>query len=163
MKGVADMTRAIERRKFDEEGNELIRGDIVMAYFPYIDDELDEDMIKEFESVLKHFPNFKVENIKKSSCVQTGVRPAVVVQNDKGNIHSPVVQLSPITSQSKKPLPTHVSVENLNGTGLIKRSTILVEQTKAIDKHFIFGKIGRLNHHLIPNLDRAICVEYGIG
>lgn len=157
------MTRAIERRRFDEEGNELIRGDIVMAYFPNLDSDLDEEQLREFESVLKHFSDYNMENIKKPSSVQKGIRPAVVVQNDKGNIHSPVIQLSPITSRSKKSLPTHVPVENLNGTGLIKKSTILVEQTQLIDKHFIFGKIGKLNHHLIPNLNRAVAIEYGIG
>lgn len=157
------MTRAIERRRFDEEGNELIRGDVVMAYFPSLDSDLDEEQLKEFESVLKHFSDYHIEDMEKSSSVQTGVRPAVVIQNDKGNRHSPVIQLSPITSQIKKPLPTHVPVENLNGTGLIKKSTILVESTRPIDKHFIFGKIGKLNHHLIPNLNRAIAIEYGIG
>lgn len=156
------MARAVERN-FGIDKRELVRGDIVMAYFPELE-EADEEMLKEYEDVLKHFPDYNLEEAEKnSSSVQTGVRPAVVVQNDAGNKYSPVIQLSPITSQYKKNLPTHVPVENLNGTGLIKRSTILVESTRPIDKHFIFGRIGKLNHHMIPNLNRAVAIEYGIG
>lgn len=157
------MARAVERN-FGIDKRELVRGDIVMAYFPELE-EADEEMLKEYEDVLKHFPDYNLEEAEKnSSSVQTGVRPAVVIQNDMGNRFSPVIQLSPITSsQSKKSLPTHVSVENLNGTGLIKRSTILVESTRPIDKHFIFGRIGKLNNRMIPNLNRAVAIEYGIG
>ena len=156
------MARAVERN-FGIDKRELVRGDIVMAYFPELE-EADEEMLKEYEDVLKHFPDYNLEEAEKnSSSVQTGVRPAVVIQNDMGNRFSPVIQLSPITSQYKKSLPTHVPVENLNGTGLIKRSTILVESTRPIDKHFIFGRIGKLNHHMIPNLNRAVAIEYGIG
>ena len=156
------MARAVERN-FGNGKRELVRGDIVMAYFPEVE-EADEEMLKEYEDILKHFPDYNLEETEKSSSVQTGVRPAVVVQNDAGNKFSPVIQLSPITSsQSKKSLPTHVSVENLNGTGLTKKSTILAESTRPIDKHFIFGRIGKLNHRMIPNLNRALAIEYGIG
>lgn len=156
------MARAVERN-YGADKRELSRGDIVMAYFPELE-EADEEMLREYEDVLRHFPDYSLEEAEKnSSSVQTGVRPAVVIQNDMGNKFSPVIQLSPITSQSKKSLPTHVPVENLCGTGLTKKSTILVESTRPIDKHFIFGRIGKLNHHLMPNLNRAICVEYGLG
>lgn len=162
MKGGDIMARAVER-KFKADERELSRGDIVMAYFPELDSEFDNEQLKEFEAVLKHFSDYRMEDMEKDSSVQTGVRPAVVIQNDMGNKHSPVIQLSPITSQSKRNLPTHVSVENLYGTGLVKKSTILVESTRPIDKHFIFGKIGKLSHHLMPNLNRAVAIEYGIG
>ena len=34
--------------------------------------------------------------------VQGGCRPVIIVQNDIGNIHSPNVQVIPLTSQKKK-------------------------------------------------------------
>ena len=41
---------------------------------------------------------------------QGGVRPAIVVQNDKGNKYSPTVQVAPITSKMKKRIPTHINI-----------------------------------------------------
>ena len=40
---------------------------------------------------------------------QGGLRPVLVIQNDKGNKHCPTVIIAPITSKGKKYyLPTHV-------------------------------------------------------
>ena len=46
------------------------------------------------------------------SHVQQGVRPVVVVSNDAANRYSPVVTVVPLTSQRKKPLPTHVVIRD---------------------------------------------------
>lgn len=40
--------------------------------------------------------------------IQGGVRPYVVVSNDKGNLHSDFCMAVPLTSKTRKaPLPTH--------------------------------------------------------
>ncbi len=41
---------------------------------------------------------------------QRGGRPAIIVSNDMANKHSPNVSVVYLTSQEKKPLPTHVEV-----------------------------------------------------
>lgn len=41
---------------------------------------------------------------------QRGDRPAIIVSNDMANKHSPNVSIVYLTSQEKKPLPTHVEV-----------------------------------------------------
>ena len=63
---------------------------------------------------------------------QGGVRPVVVVQNDKGNKYSTTLIVAPISKKlTKPPLPTHVvfSVNELNYI-----SMILLEQLRTIDK-----------------------------
>ena len=41
---------------------------------------------------------------------QSGVRPAVVVQNDTGNTHSPTTIVCPLTSKQKSMAATHVNL-----------------------------------------------------
>ena len=67
---------------------------------------------------------------------QSGIRPAIIIQNDKGNEHSPTTIVASITSQEKRYLPTHVVVKPYQ-SGLNKVSTILMEQVRTIDKRTI--------------------------
>ena len=70
-----------------------------------------------------------------SGSEQTGVRPAVVFQNNMGNLHSPNVIVLPLTSKYKKPnQPTHVIVP-ADGTGLKLNSMVLCENPVCISKH----------------------------
>lgn len=64
--------------------------------------------------------------------VQSGIRPCVVVSNDKGNLHSNIYTVVPLTSRHKTYLPTHV--------GLSSGSTALCEQTTTISEKQILRK-----------------------
>lgn len=74
--------------------------------------------------------------------VQSGIRPAIVVSNDKNNRYSPNVTVVPVTSKSKKYLPTHVFVGTQGG--LSRASTVLCEEIMPVDKKRITGYIGRI-------------------
>ena len=74
---------------------------------------------------------------------QSGIRPAIIIQNDKGNEHSPTTIVASITSQEKRYLPTHVIVKPYQ-SGLNKVSTILMEQIRTIDKSRIISKVGHI-------------------
>ena len=74
---------------------------------------------------------------------QSGIRPAIIIQNDKGNEHSPTTIVASITSQEKRYLPTHVMVKPYQ-SGLNKVSTILMEQVRTIDKSRILSKVGHI-------------------
>ena len=74
---------------------------------------------------------------------QSGIRPAIIIQNDKGNEHSPTTIVASITSQDKRYLPTHVVVKPYQ-SGLNKVSTILMEQVRTIDKSRILSKVGHI-------------------
>ena len=66
-----------------------------------------------------------------------------IIQNDKGNEHSPTTIVASITSQEKRYLPTHVIVKPYQ-SGLNKVSTILMEQIRTIDKSRIISKVGHI-------------------
>ena len=53
---------------------------------------------------------------------ESGIRPAVIIQNDIGNYHSPTTIVSAITSQPKNNMPTHIFINNQS---LPKDSVIL--------------------------------------
>lgn len=70
-----------------------------------------------------------------------GMRPAVVVSNDRTNRHAEIVTVIPLTSAKKHPLPCHVAVA---GYGLERESVALTEQIVTISKECRAGGSGRL-------------------
>ena len=85
---------------------------------------------------------------------QGGMRPVCCIQNQTGNRHSPTTIVAPITSQSKKPLPTHIV---LSGQPDIEEDSVLMmEQIRTIDKSRIGQLVGRLSPDLLEKLDRAL-------
>lgn len=76
---------------------------------------------------------------------QGGIRPAVIVQNNKGNKFSPTVLVIPMTSEIKKVnMPTHNIMHKNKFNGLDEDSMLLGEQTTVIDKKRILYKRGSL-------------------
>lgn len=93
---------------------------------------------------------------------QGGVRPVLVVQNDKGNKHSPTIIVSAITSSTTKAnLPTHIPVAS-NAKGLSKDSIILLEQIRTIDKSRLQSRIGQLDEQTMHKVNQAINISLGI-
>lgn len=65
---------------------------------------------------------------------QTGWRPGLVFQNNKGNRHSPNIIALPLTSAVKKTTqPTHVLIPS-QGTGLLLDSMVLCENPERMAK-----------------------------
>lgn len=96
-----------------------------------------------------------------SGSEQQGIRPSVIVQNDKGNKHSTTVIVSAITSKGKKNLPTHVNIKKGGKSNLSFDSTVLLEQIRTVDKKRIRGeRIGQVEN--LTDIDRAIMVSLGI-
>ena len=89
--------------------------------------------------------------------VQAGIRPVIIIQNDKGNEYSPTVIVTPMTTKHKKPLPTHSTTY---ATGI--RSTVLTEHIKTIDKTWLGKKLGELTRQEMEELDRALSVSIGL-
>lgn len=85
---------------------------------------------------------------------QGGYRPVVILQNNKGNKFSTTVIVAPISSRmTKNPLPTHVIVEN---EFLEKKSVILLEQIRTIDKQRISERVGVINQDVMDSVNKAI-------
>lgn len=91
---------------------------------------------------------------------QGGIRPVVIIQNDKGNKYSKTVIVAPISKKmSKPPIPTHVI---FSADSLSYVSMILCEQLRTIDKKRLGQWICTLDHETIHKVDHAICVSLDI-
>ena len=88
---------------------------------------------------------------------QGGCRPVLVIQNDKGNYHSPTVIVAAITSRRKSKLPTHVRIRGIRR--LDKSSMVLLEQIRTIDKKRLGDYIGRVNHRQMQKVNEALRIS----
>lgn len=82
---------------------------------------------------------------------QHGIRPAVIVSNNVGNIHSTTVLAIPITSRQKSKLPTHVKIP-VGVAGLYKASTVLCENMANISKERIREYIGKMPKYFMKQI-----------
>ena len=87
---------------------------------------------------------------------QLGRRPAIVFQNNVGNLHSPNVIVLPLTSSLKKlSQPTHVLLK-ADEAGLRVDSMVLCENPVTISK----AKVGSYITTVPDNLMREIAIGY---
>ena len=89
---------------------------------------------------------------------QAGGRPGIIVSNDVGNEHSPVVIVVYLTTQEKKVLPTHVKISSA-----AKPSVALCEQIKTVYKARLGNYIGQISDTEQKCLDKALAVSIGLG
>ena len=93
---------------------------------------------------------------------QGGVRPVVIVQNDRGNRFSPTVICAAMTSRlGKSDLPTHVWV-SARDSGLKSDSLVLCEQIRTIEKKRLKGRAGRIAGLALARVDEALLAAMGI-
>lgn len=93
---------------------------------------------------------------------QGGVRPCLIIQNDKGNEYSPLTIIAPITSKKfTKEFPTNVFIDK-EDSKLNKDSTILLNQIRTIDKKRIIKKLSHLNEFITKKVDLAIKISLDI-
>ena len=67
-------------------------------------------------------------------------RPAIILQNNKGNLHSPTTIVAPITDEIKTNLPTHVDIKDLKPDSNIQ-GMILIEQLRCISKNRLSNRL----------------------
>ena len=94
---------------------------------------------------------------------QGGIRPVLIIQNDRGNKYSPTVIAAAITSQTNKTrLPTHIEIDSQN-CGLKSDSVVLTEQIRTIDKSRLKEKIGHIEDmNVINKINNALGVSFGL-
>jgi mRNA interferase MazF len=91
---------------------------------------------------------------------QGGTRPCLVIQNDRGNRHSPTVIVAAITSRKKRVLPTHVPIDT---DCLPHHSIVLLEQIRTVVKSRFLSFSGRISAGQMKSVERAIDVSLGKG
>ena len=93
---------------------------------------------------------------------QGGVRPVVIVQNNRGNHFSPTVICAAMTSRvSKSDLPTHVWV-SARDSGLHRDSLVLCEQIRTLEKSRLRAHAGRLSGLAMRRVDEALFSALGL-
>ncbi len=88
-------------------------------------------------------------------------RPALVVSNDINNAHSPIVSISPITSNVKRVYSFEVEVPSGIG-GLKTRSKVMVNQTRAVDKIRLIKRLGYLPDKFMEQINNALKLHYNL-
>lgn len=81
---------------------------------------------------------------------QKGIRPVIIIQNNKGNKHSTTVIVISVTTKKKKKQCTHTEIM------CEERSIALCEQIRTIDKRRLGKYIGRLSEEEIEEINNAL-------
>lgn len=91
---------------------------------------------------------------------QKGIRPALVIQNDTGNIYASTTIVAVITSTVKE-FPVTVVLSASEG-GLKLRSMVNLAQLLTIDKGRLQKRLGNLSDSAMEHVDEAIRVSLDV-
>jgi mRNA interferase MazF len=94
--------------------------------------------------------------------LQSGKRPVLIAQNNKGNAHASFVHVIPLTSRLAKAnrLPTHTIIQPSETNGLERTSVALVENIRPVPKDCIGEHIGQLAGPDLANIGSAMRVQF---
>lgn len=95
--------------------------------------------------------------IRQQSHIQAGKRPVIVVSNDIGNYHSPVIIVVPLTTAKKHDMPTHYHFNHKKSYG-----TALCEQIFTISKKDIIEKIDHIYPYEMMKISDCLVKSLGI-
>jgi mRNA interferase MazF len=110
----------------------------------------------------------KIANIRRGEVYLVGreskkTRPAVIIQNDVGNRHSPVTIVAAITSKVSEVLyPVEVVVSPSGANGLETLSAIRLDHIRTIDKQRLIKRLGAVDHSIMKKVDEAIKISMGL-
>jgi mRNA interferase MazF len=89
-------------------------------------------------------------------------RPALIIQNDIANQHSPITIVAAITSKVEETLfPTEVNVPPKEG-GLERASIILLNQIRSIDQRRLIKRLGVIKVETMVRVNRALEISFGL-
>ena len=91
---------------------------------------------------------------------QTGIRPAVIIQNDVGNQHAATTIVAIITTTLKK-YPVTVALEEGDG-GVDKPCMVNLSQVLTIDKDRLMQRLGKLDEEKIDQINTALKVSLAL-
>lgn len=105
-----------------------------------------------------------VELSEGNGSVQGGLRPCVVVSNNKANQFSPVVICVPLSSNiNKKKLPTHAIIKPNPSDNKLKRASVaLCEQIMTITKDSIRFVTGKLSSEETARINECMKISLSL-
>lgn len=92
---------------------------------------------------------------------QSGIRPALIIQNDVGNKYSPTTIVVTLTTKGKKKLPTHLYLKPYN-CGIKEDSIALFEQIFTIDKKRLIRKVGQVTNDMLDEINNMTKISFGL-
>jgi mRNA interferase MazF len=92
---------------------------------------------------------------------QTGIRPALIIQNDTGNEFSPTTIVASFSTAPERPYPFLIEV-TATESGLREDSAVNLSQILTIDKSCLGDKCGQLTSQKMLEVDEAIKVSLGL-
>lgn len=92
---------------------------------------------------------------------QTGVRPALVVQNDVGNTYSSTTIVAAVSTRIGKEYPFQVRVEPRE-SGLPQTSIIKLDQIMTVAQERLMRKVGSLSPSIMAKVNEALKRSLGI-
>jgi len=88
--------------------------------------------------------------------------PALVIQNDIANRHSPITIVAAVTSKFDERLyPTEVLIRLPEG-GVSEDSVVLLNQIRSIDKARLIKRLGALKPTTMQKVDQAVQISVGL-
>lgn len=99
----------------------------------------------------------------KNTSIQRGMRPCVVVSNDKANFFSNVIMAVPLTTKIDKCYPTQILIEPNVDNNIKNKSLALCEQIVPVNKkEQIAFVIGRVTKEEMERIDKAMMISLGL-
>ena len=92
---------------------------------------------------------------------QGKARPVLIIQNDIGNLYSPVLIVAALSSGERARYDVEVEVRAPEG-GLHHDSLVLLNQIRTIDKRRVGRYWGRLSTATMERVDDAIRISLGL-
>lgn len=92
---------------------------------------------------------------------QAGTRPALIIQNDRGNEFSNKTIVAALTSRVDVIYPFRVEVAPQD-SGLSRRSAVMLDQILTVSEHRLGRRIGRLSVDDMVRVDRALHYSLGL-
>ncbi|MEI7589762.1 MAG: type II toxin-antitoxin system PemK/MazF family toxin [Deltaproteobacteria bacterium] len=88
-------------------------------------------------------------------------RPAVIVSNNINNANSPIVSIAPITSNVTRVFSFEVELTE-GAFGLDRKSKVMINQTRAVDKSRLIRHIGTVNAPTLELIGQALVLHYDL-
>lgn len=101
---------------------------------------------------------FFINEGESSGSERGGARPGIIVSNDVGNKHAPIVEVVYLTSREKKLMPTHVRIKSSPIP-----SIALCEQIETVYKKRIGKYLAKATMDEMKQIDKALAVSIGLG
>ncbi len=89
-------------------------------------------------------------------------RPALILQNDIANRHSPITIVAAITPMvGEKVYPTEVPVK-VRGGGLTSDSVVRLNQIRSVDRRRLVKRLGIVETDTMNHINRALQISLGM-